>query len=521
MLSFKARLFNGMISGVGAHGLRLALNLLLIPLLIASLGPSDYGFYLILLNFSELILVLDGGITTGLTHRLSHALAQGDRAALGAQFALGQRLYLGLGGTLALVGFCAMPWLIPTFHLSGAHLAIAPLCLALTILDGALNLTSCYFNAVIKAHCLHQLTHGAVGAHGIVVNVASVLLVMSGFGLVDILSVRLLASMLKIAWLATQVWRVEPEALCWGRTFSWHAFGALFAISASALTQRISAFLAHRTASFLIAAFLGLTSVAIFGVVERIFGQITQLCLMLSDGLFPAFTRLSSASEAEKSRFFFLRMSTLLHFMAALPTLAVALFYPQVFAFLSGGTLAMAPTIPLACLLGLVSWSIVMQLPASSFLFASGWHRFQTVSALLTALVNVTVCLVLVKPLGLLGVALGITLPHLIQHQAITIPLACRHLGVSLAAYGRTVYGGNMVPLLVAGCVFLAGRLLIDHSGAPPAWTIIGAGLAGSMLAGVLWLAFTASPAERALLAPLWHRVSPARRPQTSVASLL
>lgn len=107
----------------------------------------------------------------------------------------------------------------------------------------------------------------------------------------------------------------------------------------------------------------------------------------------------------------------------------MAAFYPQIFHFLSGGTLPVAPTIALACLLGLVSWSIVMQLPASNYLFASGMHRFQTVSSLTTALLNATTCLLLVKPLGLLGVALGIAVPHVLQHQLVTIPMARRRLG--------------------------------------------------------------------------------------------
>lgn len=259
------------------------------------------------------MLALDAGMMTGLIHRLSHAIAQTDVQAMREQLRLGQWLYLGLAVTLALVGWAATPWLLGAFHLSGPLQAVGATCLAITIADGALNLFGCYFCAILKAHCLHRWTNLADGLHGVAANLLSLALLLMGFGLVEILASRLLVSVVKNACLAARALRAEPHAIQLRGALSGKAFRDLFSISAAALIQRLSAFLAHRTAGFVIGAFLSLASVALFGVVERIFSQITQLCLMLSDGLFPAFARMASANEADKSRFFFSRVSVLLH----------------------------------------------------------------------------------------------------------------------------------------------------------------------------------------------------------------
>ena len=501
MASLKDNFFFGMVTGVGGYGLRIALNLLLIPLFIHYIGTADYGFYLLLLNASELMLALDMGLTTGLVHQLSTHLGSGDRPRLIAHLNNGNRLYLGLSAVIFLIGTLLLPVVIPVFHLSPSHLAVAGPAFMIVVLDAALTLYGSYFDAVLRAHCMHAWTHTLTALHGILANAGSVVLLMSGFGLLEVLLLRLGISILKSLILAWLAYRYEPSMGQRPEPGHTESMRTLFDISMYAMVQRVSGFLAHRSDGFVIAIFLTMPQLALFGIIERIMLQISQLAMMLMGGLFPVFARIVAEDNLEKARFVFLRVTAFLNIVGGGLVLLVLGAYPEIFGVLSNGKFAVAESLPLAVIMGVVMWSLVVQLAASRYLFASGMHRFQTFSALTTALVNLGLSLWLIHPLGLLGVTLGTLIPHLLQHQGVTLWITCRRLKLPIRDYLRAVHVNNVPALLwVLACMIAQRMILYTQATLPTFGVLVGMSALASVGAGYLWYRFTATAYERDLL---------------------
>jgi hypothetical protein len=187
--------------------------------------------------------------------------------------------------------------------------------------------------------------------------------------------------------------------------------------------------------------------------------------------------------------------------------------YPTIHHYLAKGQINFQATIPLILLIIPMLWTSALVSPAYDYLFAKRHFKFQTVLSITAAVVNFSLSFVLIKTIGITGSIIGGLIPHLIEHQVLLIPRACKELELRWFDYVKTVHLKNIPPL--AACFFLleAGRTLLSFG----PQQVIGMLMLTAMAAGVsiaVWLAYTASPQERDIL---FARILPplkARLPQ-------
>ncbi|MFB3818852.1 MAG: polysaccharide biosynthesis C-terminal domain-containing protein [Candidatus Methylomirabilales bacterium] len=92
----------------------------------------------------------------------------------------------------------------------------------------------------------------------------------------------------------------------------------------------------------------------------------------------------------------------------------------------------------------------VAQTPAGYVLMLKGRHRQLAGIALAGSLTNIALSLVLVRPLGIVGVALGTALPALLTDAGLFVPLACRLVGLPVRRLLRESVLPAAVPALFA-----------------------------------------------------------------------
>jgi O-antigen/teichoic acid export membrane protein len=89
--------------------------------------------------------------------------------------------------------------------------------------------------------------------------------------------------------------------------------------------------------------------------------------------------------------------------------------------------------------------------------FGAGHARVPALLLLVEAIANVILSLILIKPFGILGVALGTTIPVLVVELAGIVPYACRRLQFELLPVARGILAPQVVPLLalLAYCIWV------------------------------------------------------------------
>ncbi|MDX2086125.1 MAG: hypothetical protein SFZ03_12145 [Candidatus Melainabacteria bacterium] len=530
--------------GVGAGAFSVAVRLLVsivsLPVLVAGLGPEAFGLYVLLVTVVELCQTLELGMVQGLIKLLGMARgapsatssatsADGPEATHSPKdlLALTNGFFTAISLLLLVLGVLFSPILPQWLHCPPALLSVARWGVLLVTVESVLRLYASYSRGVLVSHCANHGSNLAEALYSAAVNLLAIALVTFGYGLLSILTVRLVLMVAYTVFLLRSARALEPDIRPLRGVLSWytapaHTRCSLLDLSVFASLNFVSHLLANRVDTFVIAVFLPLRLVSVFEIVFRMTGYVGLIGAKLSELQAGLFARLLAQNHQRACQQLFLRTSSLNNLVAGILLLYVGVFFPVLLRYFSAGTVHLPETLPLLAVAIPVAWSGLLQLPASAYLFNAGLHRYVMGVNMAGALVNLLLSVWWVQWLGLPGVALGTLLPQLAQHLIGLVGFACRRLNLSIRRYLLEVLGVALLPWALAAGVFLIGRfyLLPPDSAAPlqPASLpmLAAVGLLGGTIAFGLWFMTTASAFERRLLRQMlrqWKRTWLLSRP--------
>jgi O-antigen/teichoic acid export membrane protein len=492
-MSTPKRYLLGMLSGAGSVVIKTALNIVLIPVLIGKLGLDAFGLYILLIAIMEVSTLLDLGLTDALVTLLGGSeMASKDRASY---LKVGQILFGLLAVLFLAAGFALLPYFSTLFHVNQELQTIAQTGFLLILLESVIMIISCYARSVLLAHCAHQWTNVGDTLYSVVASLGALIALMSGYDLIAVLAIRLLASVIRLFLMTVQTWKLEPSAFWPAVPFCFSTFKKVGHLCGHAMMINFSIIISHKIDDIVIASFLPLSAVGIYEIVFRFLGITIQICLKLHEGAFPLFSKMAAASQKNEARQLFLRMSSFLNFTAAMLLMLIVVNYPTLFDIFSAGKIPIEDTIPVLIIAIPCILSGVLQMPANAWLFTWGHQSYLTGTSIIAALANLALSIILVQHFG---VALGTFIPQFIQHQFCLIRKTCAQLQISFLQYMRAVHTCLLLPLIVSLLWVKCWHPVIHHFSiplVPIAFISLGAVLIGSGL----WFWRTASPVENQL----------------------
>jgi O-antigen/teichoic acid export membrane protein len=179
-----------------------------------------------------------------------------------------------------------------------------------------------------------------------------------------------------------------------------------------------------------IGAILDTTMVGFWTVGQRLAQVAQQLTKQLNDALFPAVVDSDAAQRQDRLQMILLQ-GTKLSLGLAVPLCVglILLAEPLVQSWVGSGFAA--SVVPAQILLVVVLVRIAGA-SATTILKGAGEHRLLTLTNAVTAVVNVLLSIVMIRPLGLVGVALGTLIPVATAAALVLYPAACRRVGLPL-----------------------------------------------------------------------------------------
>jgi O-antigen/teichoic acid export membrane protein len=145
---------------------------------------------------------------------------------------------------------------------------------------------------------------------------------------------------------------------------------------------------------------------------------------------------------------------------------------------------------PSGAVLRVLMASFLVYLPvrgvALPVLLGLGKARAPALTLLAMGVLNLGLSLALVGPFGILGVAIGTSIPN-VMFAGVLLTLACRELGMAIGSWVAYVATRATIGALVPLGVFLASKLLIRVSGMP---SLVAAGCVGTIAFAAVWILF-------------------------------
>ena len=485
-MSFKQRVFKGMVISVGGFGLKTLLNLALIPLIITQMGPSQYGVYILLITVIEMVADLANGLTSTVVLQLGQTLD--DKPTHLAQLLTGFWAHAAGALLMLLLGLALMPLLLSQLNWPAELQTVLPGLLAMALLEGCIFLFSGFFKATLSAHTRLGISQAVDTGQAIASNLLIALLLwfwhMPLWVLVGVRCGTALVGLIVIVCISRREWGILTH---WNpKHISRVQAQQFWDISWVSTANMMLLLLSCRLDGVIIGSMLSMTAVAIYGIVQRIYGQSVFLGFRIISVVFPVLNRLSVLEDKTQVRTFFLRACQGLGFFAGFMMLWLTWFFPDLFTLLSRGKLPPEQAMPVVWVMIPYVFIMLATFPANSYLFTQKQQRLILRWTSQSAALNLVVSVLAIPFIGMAGAALG-TLVALTWDRVLrSVPKACQLLNVPLSDFWQTVLVRNM-PALAVAWVALVG---VDMLMAPVLQVLARFFVAGGFSAavgGVVW----------------------------------
>jgi O-antigen/teichoic acid export membrane protein len=493
----RRRVAGSTVSNLIGKAVTLGVGLFLTPFIVHQLGDVRYGLWALVVSVVGYGSLLDLGIGSAVVKYVAEHRARGQ--AEEAHHLIGTALHLYAILALAAVGLSLLvaPIFTQVFQVPPEQRETARWLVVLVGIGVGVSIPAATPNAVLRGLQRYDLVNLLSIVGNLLSAAATVVVLLRGGGVLGMVAVSIAVTLVMLVPGVWLVRRVAPE-LRFGWSFARAGWPdrarvrTVLAYSSALFLSQTAGRLQRKTDHLVIGAALPISAITPYALALRL----SELPTLVTDQLIKVFLPLASELDAQNDR------ARLRWLYLTGTRLTLALFVPIacVLIFLAEPILALwvgaeymgsAHLVVILTLAGLVD---ISQWPAGALLQGMARHRRFALAALGTGIANLLLSIVLVRPLGLTGVALGTLIPAAFEALAFTHPYTMRIIGVSWGDALRRAFLPALLPALPMSALLIAlGRA----TEAPSLLATLATACAGLLVYGVGYLAFGASAAER------------------------
>lgn len=403
------------IVNVGSNWATLVLStvvsFVLAPMIVRVLGNEAYGIWALVGSLIGYLGLVDLGVRGAVTKFVATAHAARDHAEAGRITAAGL-LFFGIAAAFAvLVGAIAAAFVDRMFAMPPELVAPARIAVFLTCVALAVSIVGGVFGGVIVALHRFDYLNGVEIAVTLARTVATVVALEQGGGLVALSVIAFVAAAARTWIYFRNLRRLYPE-LKIPLGGAWDLVPKVVAFGAVSTLIHVSTALINYSDSIIIGVFLPLEAVTFFAIASTLALQARSVISGISQVLSPLAGSFEGRGE-------FARLGELMLSSARLATLvmlpiAVAfVFRGETFIGLWMGEPFAEPAGGVLRILAVGLWVFASFQICTSVMIGIDRHRGMVAAFVIEAVANILLCIALVRPFGITGVALGILLPRL------------------------------------------------------------------------------------------------------------
>lgn len=441
-----ANLFGGLLPSVA--------SLLTIPFIVGSLGETQFGVLTMVTAVVGYFAVLDLNLTSGAIKYIAQYDAAGDRHAVNQVLSVGLIGYLILGS----VGCGAIYWgsdvlVQKLFQLEGAQAALAGDAVRVAAFGFLLNQLQVFLLGVPQALQRYDISAILDTGFGVLTPVASVVVLVAGLGLYELVVLRVMLAAANVAILIVVVARllpgwsvVVPSAMFVRTVGSFAGFSYL---------HRLSGLLYQWSDSLIIGAMLGMNALTYFVVPFTLANRVFGMALRLATVLLPAVSAMQARCELEPLKRVYLATARYLFFVNAGLFIFLGLFAREILYYWIGPEFAERG----ATVMTIVAASLLVDATTNAPALVNdglGHPMVTGLFSLFRALLRIALTLLAAAHYGILGVAVSHVLSTTVYAALLLFYVHGRTVPCSLSELLRHAYRGiGLFGALVYGMVLM------------------------------------------------------------------
>jgi O-antigen/teichoic acid export membrane protein len=477
------------IKNVSSSWIVLATNVLvgifLAPLILHRLGDAAFGIWVLIFSITGYYGVFDLGIRSSIVRYVSKFLATNDQGSLGKLINTSLFSYSCVGAFTLLLTVALSSYVSTLFRISPEFHSTARWLLLMVGTSVAFGFPLGITGSLLESLQRFDILNGT----GIAATFVRASLIVAALhyhrGLLTIAFITVAAPLLTSVIRGILVLRICPIRFSW-RSVDRSTFRQMASYSAITFMIIVAGRLRFKTDEIIIGSMMSAAAITYFNVGARIVDYAGELVL----GLAQIFVPMSSQSEATGNmdglRKIFVVGNRFCAF-AIFPICATLVILGRSIIEVWVGKKYIATSYPVLVIMLLSTTLLWAQGASPRILFGIGKHGTLAVVTLVEGISNVILSVLLVRPYGIVGDALGTAIPLCCTMVFFVPRHLCRHLGVRMNTYLREAY---MLPLMLCAPMVLTMLLMktwfVPHTYPQLALHLVAAGLVYGV--GLFWV---------------------------------
>ena len=496
------------------YAVSIAVSFIQAPFLIHQLGDERYGIWTLIGLVSGYYGLLDFGTRGAMGYFIARARARNATMEIAELTATAFWFLAAAGGVVLVVGTGVLLLFPDLFRVAAAVRSEVLVALGIALVLTVLTLPLDIFAAIVNGCRRGDVITFTETVVRVLVFVLIFALFQNGARLDVLAGIQVVGKVIVWAIAFAAARRLEPNWSLRFRDRRRERLGEIMRYGGQTTVINIAGVVIERLDAVVIATVLGARMVTVYVIGQSLVMYLSQGVSAITLALTPFFADLHAKDDADRSRWLVLtgtRAASLITGVIAGGLFAFGSAFvarwvgPQ---YVQGAWSMRSDTVLLVLIAAFIPK--LLQSATHQYLFGANKQWYLARAFLIEGVANLLLSLLLVRPLGLAGVAIATAVPSLIVQGWFIPRFATRDLGLSYARLFREgQLRGIAVGVVVAVCGLLVQRVLPSTS-----WPRFFAGVAATVLLALPFLWFAGiEPQDRALVRGALARLRPVRRP--------
>ena len=468
------------------HALGVLIGLFLMPFVLRTIGDEQYGQWLLICSVIGYSGLLNLGFADTVSRFVAHHHAQDEIPQINRVVSVIGLVYLGIGVLLAGLTTLAV-WLVPSLcQWEGTSASELRTVVALLGASAAVGILGSVFGGVIVGLQRMEVERGIRSIAGLVRFGLTVVFLQQQQGLTTLAVVFLVTTLVENLGYAVVVFRLLPGLRLSLSLCRWETLRECGSFSMYSMLEGISIKLVEATDTVVIGCLLGTKFVVPYYVSLRLTQFIAQPLQVIGLIAMPRGAALGAVQHTDQL-LELVRKGVGFAFLLIGAFFIGACFFGDLVLHAWVGQSYEQSHLLLLVLLGAQVIATPMRV-LRGVLFGLGHARVPALVYFCEAVANLVLSLLLIQPLGVLGVALGTAIPVFVVELFVLLPYALKTLKFEWSPFLRSIVVPQLLPLLALWAYSSSVSAFLEVGfGRLPVFVVSAGG--GVVLAGSWWFA--------------------------------
>lgn len=420
------------------------IGLFMFPFVIHRLGDPVYGIWILVGSLTGYLGILDLGIALSMVKYISEFKARDDRKALEQVVSSAFLLYCFIGLVSFLIA-CLLAFIAPkVFDIGILSERTVRYLIMIVGFQIAIGFPLSIFEGILKGYQRYDMEAYieafAIGVRTLLI----VVFLLLGYGVVALALMCLVSSIvghfLRLGFSMRFLKKIRINI----KSVKIDTLRLIFNYSWPLLVMVIAGKIVFHTDSIVIGIFMSASAITYYAVGWRLLSCLRQLIELMAATFIPVVSEFGTEKTSQKNQRLLITTAKYASIIILFIGMVLIFFGRRIINFWIGDEYV-AAAYPVLVILTISELFGMSQSPAGAVILGLAKHKFAAIVNSIQAVANLILSIILVRYLGLVGVALGTAVPYIFFSIFVYPPYVCRLIDLPVFKYIKKAF---LPPLL-------------------------------------------------------------------------